>query len=146
VEFDPGQCSPLARPSPGAHLRSHLLAKLASQANVLDWRVITLEKPEGEIRLRLAREGGQLELRVFTVDAEGMPTLKYREIGPGVEAKMAELAKGGRVLSAIESKVSSGADYLRVETENGQLAELEYRTPRGRLACAGGERFECRCL
>ena len=145
-EFNLSQCSPLAEPSPTASLQSHLLAKLEPQADQLDWRVIRLESAEGEVRLRLSREEGQLELRVFTVDREGLPILRSRIKCRGAEAKMAELARGGRVVSEIESKTSSADGYLRVEKENGELVELEYRSPKGRLACAGKEKFACRCL
>lgn len=137
----------------GESLEANLLNRIPSLKPQLQWRVVRAEANGQEFRLRLALEpseagGEKLTLKIFSVDAEGLPDLLPDSSGGDPEKKMAEFLEGKRLINTIESVAGSGAngEFLRMEKEDGELVELEFKSDAGRLACAGKAGLRCRCL
>ncbi len=134
-------------------LEKELFARLDAPEPKLVWKIWHV-KGEGEkqYRLRLSNEPSEkgpeaLVLKIFAVDAEGLPDLIETELENPL-ASLSEFLENKQILLQVESMdyVGKNGTTLHLEREDGKAVEIEFLSAKGRLACSGKTELSCHCF
>ncbi len=134
-------------------LEKELFARLEAPEPKLVWKIWHV-KGEGEkqYRLRLSNEPSEkgpesLVLKIFTVDAEGLPDLIETDLENPL-ASLSEFLEDKQILFQVESMdyVGKNGTTLHLEREDGKAIEIEFLSSKGRLACSGRSELFCHCF
>jgi hypothetical protein len=134
-------------------LEKELFARLANPEPKLVWKIWHV-KGEGEkqYRIRLSNEPSEkgpeaLVLKIFTVDSEELPDLKETDLENPL-GTLSDFMADKHILFQVESMdyVGKNGTTLHLEREDGKAVEIEFLSPKGRLACSGKSELSCHCF